>query len=307
MNISGVDLNLFPVLAAVLEEGSATRAAARLHVTQSAVSNALARLRALTGDPLFVRTARGLVPTPLASQMGPMVTGALDQLGQVLEATSTFDPSSTERRFTVCCSDHEEMVLMPRLVELMAQRMPRASLRVVTVQSMMLNNSLATGEVDALIGIPPQLPPGCLAEELFAVEGLCVVRRGHPFRKRRMAPADLTRWPHIAVAVVVEPRGLKEALARQGLTVRNALVVPHFTVGAFAVLRTDYLLPFPRIMAGLLAQHLPLRLIEVDGVDLPPLVVSLVWHARTDADPAGRLFRDLVRKAAGDLVATPGR
>src|SRR5690348_14749366 len=129
VNLATVDLNLFLVLHAVLEERSATRAAARLHVTQSAVSNALARLRDLLGDPLVVRSGRGLVPTPRAGELAPLLREVVDRLALALDRRG-FVPEESTRTFTIALADSHQMCEAPRIARAFAGRLPRATLRV---------------------------------------------------------------------------------------------------------------------------------------------------------------------------------
>src|SRR5216110_2585273 len=131
VNLSAIDVNLFVVLRAVLAERSATRASQQLHVTQSAVSNALARLRQQLGDPLLVRHGRGLTPTPFALEIAPRLEAALKELGEI-GRDRTFDPLLETRSFTLACPDHQELSDVPRLLQLFARRLPRSTLQIVT-------------------------------------------------------------------------------------------------------------------------------------------------------------------------------
>jgi DNA-binding transcriptional LysR family regulator len=114
-SLAGIDLNLFLVLHAVLSEWSVTRAAQKLHVTQSAVSNALARLRELLGDPLFVRHGRGLVPTPRAQELAPLMQRAMGELQAAVDG-SAFVPAQSTRRFTLAWSDAQAIAHLPALL-----------------------------------------------------------------------------------------------------------------------------------------------------------------------------------------------
>jgi DNA-binding transcriptional LysR family regulator len=312
MNLSNVDLNLFLVLHTVLAEGSATRAAKRLHVTQSAVSNALARLRRLLDDPLLIRTARGLVPTPRALALAPVVAAAIAQLETVVAHEARFEPASSTRRFTIACTDYEEVVLLPAIIEQAARRLPRATLRVVTIDYLIAGDGLASGDIDAMVAMPPSVPPGCVAEELFTDDAVCVVRGGHPLAggspDAPLPLADLASRPHIDTAILGEShRALDQVLAAAGLSRSIGLSLPHFTVAALAVARTDYFLPFPRRMAQALAGPLGLQQLRVPALEaLPRIAISLVWHARSDPDPGAGFFRGLIRDAAQALPAVSG-
>src|SRR5262245_34972803 len=136
MNLVAFDLNLLVVLDAVLAEQSVVRAARRLHVTPSAVSNSLARLRAVLGDPLVTRSGRGIVPTPRATQLAPVLARLLEQIEQAVSG-STFDPRSTTREFTLAIADSGQFVRLPRLAALLGEEMPKARLRVVGIDTLL--------------------------------------------------------------------------------------------------------------------------------------------------------------------------
>lgn len=295
-SLASLDLNLLLVLHTVLEEGSATKAAQKLHVTQSAVSNSLARLRAAFGDPLVVRSGAGLVPTPRAEQLAPLLAAALERLQAAVDAPALFDPKASPRCFTLACADPHEVVLVPSLIERMAAKMPHASLRGVTVDYLVAQDGLASGTVDAWVGDPTSTPPGCLAEELFEDDAVCLVRRDHPFTKARMSPKELASWSHVVAEPGRERDWLEIALRAEGLAATTVLMLPHFTSAALAVTRTDHVALSPRRLARALVEVLPLRIVEVHALDLPRFTTSLVWHARTDADAAARFFRDLIRE-----------
>src|SRR5271170_4944580 len=147
MNLSALDLNLFVVLHAVLEERSATRAAARLNVTQSAVSNALARLRAVLGDPLVVRSGRGLVATPRAEELAPLVAQAIAHLESAVGGNKAFVPEQSTRTFTVAAADNHQTSEGSRIAAAFARRLPRAELRMVSADFLVATDGLASGEV----------------------------------------------------------------------------------------------------------------------------------------------------------------
>src|SRR6185437_3888355 len=159
MNLSNVDVNLFVVLHAVLEEGSATRAAKRLHVTQSAVSNALARLRELVGDPLVVRSGQGLVPTPRAEALAPHIAAAIGELERALEGGTGFAPAKSGRTFVLAAADSYQVRDVPRVAQAFAQHLPHAKLRVVSSDYLAVTNGMATGEIDAAFMPAPAVQP----------------------------------------------------------------------------------------------------------------------------------------------------
>src|SRR6185503_6152790 len=153
MNLSSIDLNLFAVLGAVLAERSVTRAARQLSVTPPAISNSLARLRELLGDPLVVRSGRGLAPTPLAEELSPILDSALAQLHGILNAKRGFVPGETTRTFTLAAADSNQLHDVPSVVAAFATELPRAKLRIVSSDYLVSSDGLTTGEIDAAFGV----------------------------------------------------------------------------------------------------------------------------------------------------------
>jgi DNA-binding transcriptional LysR family regulator len=302
VNLASVDLNLLHVLHTVLQERSATGAARRLNVTQSAVSNALARLRHLFGDPLVVRGARGLVPTPRAEKLAPLVDSAMAQLRAAIQSDPGFDAATTTQRFTLACSDSEAVALLPSFAARLARSMPRASLRLVTLEQ--ATEGLARGAVDALIGLQPSVPPDCRALPLYTDDIVAVVRKGHPrIRGKRLSLDDYFATPHAMVALFVDGRetairrAIERILEKHGRRPTIALTLPQFHLVALATARTDCIGQMPRRMAEALSEYLPLRVLEPPFA-LPKLPLVLVWHERTHHDPGCTLFRRAILEAA---------
>lgn len=298
VNLAQVDLNLLVVLRAVLEERSATRAAARLHVTQPAVSNALARLRELFADPLVVRTARGFVPTARGEALAAPLAALLTGVEGLVAGPAAFDPKTTRRRFSIAAGDVFSLTELPHLAALFAKRLPHASLRVVSVEQLVESEGLARGEVDLLVGIPPTVPSECATEPAYEDRIVCVVRRDHPRAKRTLTLETYASLPHVELTFFgTSADRVDRALARAGLTRRVAVSVPHFAAAPLVVARTDCVATVPARVAHALAAVHPLRVFEVP-VAVPALSIRQMWHARAQHDPAVHLLRALVREAA---------
>ncbi|APR77306.1 Transcriptional regulator, LysR family protein [Minicystis rosea] len=296
MNISALDLNLFLVFRAVLEEGTTVGAARRLSVTQSAVSNALARLRHAVGDPLFVRNGRGLVPTPRAEEMRPAITEAIRKLEGVLG--DAFDPRATTRTFTIACADHHQAADVPRVAHAFAGALPRARLRVVSVDYLLSSDGLASGTIDVLLAPEGTSGQGLHATPLFREVSELLVRAEHPVLRKRATFERLAELGHIDVHITLgEPgtvnRSVSGALLDLGFDRRIAVVTPSFTTAAMIAARTDYVAWLPEHAARLFGDVLGLRALRTP---LPSFDIgcSLVWHERTHADPGAVFFRDLV-------------
>ncbi|CAM4002078.1 LysR family transcriptional regulator [Corallococcus exiguus] len=302
VNLSAIDLNLFLVLHAVLESGSATGAARELHVTQSAVSNALARLRDVLGDPLVVRSGRGLVPTPRCEELRPFIASAVGQLQLALEGGQGFKPETCTRTFTVAGADHHGVSDVPKLAALFAKRLPAALLRVVSIDYLVERDGLTTGLVDVALGPPEATGPGCHAEPLYTDDAVLLVRRDHPrIRGKTLTKALYNTSKHIDLHLAEGRPGIghqqhARILKEHGLTREVGLAVPHFFAAAMAAARSDLIAGVPRRVAKAFCDMLPLRTVEMPFPS-PRMTKSLIWHTRTDADPGARYFRSLVVEA----------
>lgn len=302
VNLSAIDLNLFLVLHAVLEERSATRAAARLHVTQSAVSNALARLRQLLADPLVVRRGRGLVATPRAEALAPLLADVAARLAQALERRA-FVPEDSTRTFTIALADSHQACEVPRIAPAFAARLPRAMLRVVSTDYLAATDGLASGDIDLAFAPAPAVQPGMHSSVLFEERGVLVVRRDHPRVRRRITRELFNALPHVDVHVVLGRPGTGHRVAERhwqkaGLRRRTVLTVPYFLIAAMAAAHTDCVAALPDRLADLCIRLLPLKKVAAT-FPLPRLTTVMVWHPRTDADPGAACFRQLVAAAVG--------
>jgi DNA-binding transcriptional LysR family regulator len=296
VNISNVDLNLLVVLHAVLEEQSAAKAAKRLHVTPPAISNALARLRSIFGDPLFVRCGRGLTPTPRALALAPTLARALAELEHVVVGGAGFDPQTTTRELTIALADGDQIASLPRIAKLFGQQLPRARLRVVSIDTLIASGGLAGSQID--VALAPGESEGLHSRPLYEEQGVFVVRRDHPRVHRRLTRELFNAGRHVDIHLAlgragVGNRAVTELFEQQGLTRDIAVIVPTFAAAAMVVATTDMIAGMPRRVAQMLTSTAPIKL--VNG-PLPALRFSMqmMWHDRTHSDPASSYFRELI-------------
>ncbi|HEX9295140.1 MAG TPA: LysR family transcriptional regulator [Polyangiaceae bacterium] len=297
MSISQLDLNLLVVLDTVLAERSVVRAARRLHVTPSAVSNALARLRAALDDPLVARSGRGIVPTPRAAELAPTLARALRELDQAVTGGG-FDPASTTREFTLAIADSGQLVRVPRLALLLGKEMPRARLRVVGIDTLLSSGGLGGSEVDVAIAALPEKAPGIHMIPLYREHTVLVARRDHPRVGARISKAELASLRHVDVEVAPGKgyRDLPASYARLGIERDVALVVPSFTAAAAIVAATDFVATVPASLVKVLGERFGIRAF-VAPVGRLTVKIKLAWHERTDHDPAMRKFREVILRA----------
>jgi len=313
MNLSEIDLNLFSVLDTVLSERSVTRAARHLNVTQSAVSNSLARLREILSDPLVVRNGRGLSLTPRAESLAPMVAAGLNCLKSAVLDTQGFIPGETTRTFTLAAADSQQVCDVPRIAEQISTQMPQAYLRIVSPDFLLSSDGLATGKIDVALGPALPVEPPFYSEYFCTEYGALMVRRDHPQLKgRRMTKKQFNLLKHIDVEIAQgKPGGghhIAEAIwSRQGLTRKIALSVPNFTAAAITAAHTDHIAAIPLRIAQIFSKLLPLKIVEPE-FELPSIDIAMSWHARTHVDDGARCFRQLMlgSRAEKKSSSTPG-
>ncbi|GFZ92740.1 LysR family transcriptional regulator [Elstera cyanobacteriorum] len=287
------DLDQLITLDVLLSAGSVARAAERLQLSPSAMSRALARLRASFNDPLLVRAGRGLVPTPRAEALRPEVRRVLEAAEALFRIGADFDPAHLSRTFTLRISDGFLETFGPPLLATLAREAPGVRLRFVPKQDKD-SAPLRDGSIDLETGvIGPAMGPEVRAQALFRDRFIGVVRPEHPLAGGRVTAEDYAAGQHIAVARrPVERWPADEALAALGLTRQVRTIVGGFAAALFLVRSGDLIATVPEqhtagLRAGLIAFPLPIA--------VPEITVSLFWHPRFDADPAHRWLRETLR------------
>ncbi|MDB5987157.1 MAG: LysR family transcriptional regulator [Nevskia sp.] len=278
------DLNLFRIFHAVHGSGSLTQAAAQLHLTQPAVSNALSRLRLQFDDPLFVRDGRRMVPTPRANLIAPQVAAALDALDQVLSGEQRFVPARADRRCTIGLRELLEFSLLPDLYGELQRDAPGIKLHSSRIDRRRLERMLASGVFDLAIDV--RLPVGeDIRHRLLFREELCLaVRAGHPFTRRKPSVDDWLAARHVVVASKPGGPVLEDlALERRDLRRQIAVRCQHYYAACRMVGASDLVLMLPRHYASQLSQSLALQLLP-PPMHTPALEILLYWHRNTERD-----------------------
>lgn len=294
MNLRAVDLNLFPVFEAIYSERSLTRAGETLNMTQPAVSNALSRLRAAFGDPLFVRSGRGMTPTPAAEALAQPVREALLRLRSGLDQQMRFDPKTASRTFRVSMRDTAASMLLPPLASALESEAPHVCFQSVLFDRAEIPHSLATGQLDFAIDVSALARPELAHMPLISDRYVCVLREGHPATKRQLTLKRFLELRHVTVSSRVMGRGLVDlALGLLGEEIEPAMRTMHFQPAFHAVMASDLALVAPLSLArryDVAWRELP--------VDAPTLDLLLFWRRDTTDDPALRWAREKLLEAA---------
>lgn len=291
--MSPLDARLLSVFDEVFKSRSVSRTAETLNMGQPAVSIALGKLRELFGDPLFVRTAGGMEPTPLAESLIESVREALQALDRVLGQRTEFDPSESSRCFRICMTDISQLVIMPGLWRRLREVAPRIQIEVLPL-SPDTSELLESGRADLAIGFIPQLEAGFYQQALFRQHYVCMVSADHPRIRDGLTPEQFEAEEHALVST--QGTGhliVDQELARQGIRRRVALRIPNFVGVAFFIEQTELLLTIPRRLGEVLAGRGRFRCFPVP-YPLPEYSVRQHWHERFHNDPANRWLRGLV-------------
>ncbi|HVY28592.1 MAG TPA: LysR family transcriptional regulator [Polyangiaceae bacterium] len=302
MNISGVNLNLLVAFDALFDELSVTGAARRAGVTQPAMSNSLAQLRALFDDQLFLRHRTGLTATPRAKELAEPIRKGLRLLQGALTGRS-FEPAQSERRFVVAVSDYVELVLLPRLLRRLAKQAPGVRLQLVPWGQHEAPAGLARGELDLMLGFydAHKLPPHHHQQELFGDEYVCVVRRAHPRVKGKLSLSLYLQLSHVLVSSRADsPGSVDRALAALGKKRTVGARVSHFLTVPVLVAQTDYVAALDRRVAEVFAAPLGLKLLA-PPLKLPKGTIGQVWHEQQHTDPAQRWLREQIAAVSAEL------
>ena len=307
MSIASIDLNLLFVLHTVLTERNVARAAERLHVTPSAVSNALARLRDALADPLVTRKGRGIVPTPRALELAPVIAQAMNDLEHALLA-APFRTAECTRTFTLAVADAGQITWAPRIVVAMEREMPRAHLRVIGIDSLVSLGDLASAEIDLQLGVPG-VGAGLHVERLYEERLVLVGRQGHPVIGKRLSKGALGGLKHVRVEMVPgrnfrDPVAL--AYARAGVPREVVTTVPTFVAAAAVVAASNLVTTLPASLVTARGRSLGLRTLTAP-VPAHSVEMAMCWHERTHSDAAAAAFRALVRRAVSEAATSRSR
>jgi DNA-binding transcriptional LysR family regulator len=305
--LSSVDLNLLVVFDTIMAERSVSRAADRLHLTQSAVSHALNRLRGILDDELFVRTPTGMVPTSQAESIAGGIHAALRDIQGVLTPGSAFEPSRSEQRFTLGMTDYVAMVVMPDLSRRLEQVAPRVRVVVLPASRRSSSGMIERGEIDLYVGGVTQDPPRFVSTaSLFREVSVCVARRGHPAFAGRLTQAGLLACEHLHVSPWGDLGYIDEMLTRQRSPRRIALTVGHFLLAPAILERTDLVAILPRRLAESMAKRYRLAL-RPSPFDLGVTEIAQSWHRRFDGDPGLRWLREQIAAVCETEAGTSRR
>ncbi len=305
MELKDIDLNLLLVFRELLMERSVSGAADQLGLSQPAVSHALKRLRQLTGDDLFIRTPKGMMPTPYAGAMAEPVNQALELLYTTLNQQSEFRPDESRRKFIIGMSDLGEIEFLPRLIAALNEIAPDITISTVRDDRGNLREAMEAGQVDLAIGLLPQLITGFHQQRLFLQRYVCLFRKGHALDKGTMTQREFFTAEHVRVISEGTGHDRADEIIESGTAKRRIrLLVPHFVAIGHIVQTSEMIATVPELYA--LRYEKPLNLsYAAHPIDLPKVEINLFWHARYHRDPGNQWLRQLIFRLFATSVQGP--
>lgn len=294
MHMRRADLNLFVVFNLIYTEGSLTRAGKQLGLTQPAVSHALARLRELLNDPLFVRQGHRMVPTPLSRRIIEPVRQSLQGLEATLYRQERFDPATTRRSLVLGMHDVLEPLVLPRLMQAIEAKAPYVEVAIVHVARRDLEAELVAGTMDAAIDVLMPVTAKVRCCQLFAHKLVVLARQQHPSVGHGMDLDAYLAQGHVLVSARRHGHGLVETgLSRLGVQRRIQLRCQHYYAACEVVSRTNLLLTLPENQAEVVNRSVGNQVLPFP-IDEPALAAYLYWRENADEDPANVWFRGLL-------------
>ena len=304
MILSKVDLNLFIVFDAIYTEANLTRAGQIVGITQPAVSNALARLRETFNDPLFVRTAQGMVPTPMAQNIIGPVRNALALLRVSVQESRTFSPMQATKAFRISMTDLTEAVILPPLFQRLSRQAPNVTVESFLSKRREMSRELAAGRLDFAVDAPLNTDPQMRHVKLMEDQYVCAMRPGHPLAKGlpkgKLGLEQYLALPHIHISSRRSGLGHVDlTLGKLGLQRKIALRSQHYLMATKVLQHTDMVMTVPERFA----RHNQLACIKLPIQGVPAVATHLYWHESTDQDPANRWMREIIVELCAAVAA----
>ncbi|WP_031079000.1 LysR family transcriptional regulator [Streptomyces sp. NRRL WC-3742] len=294
MQPSGLDLNLLIALDVLMEEGSVTGAALRLHVSVPAMSRTLGRIRRMLGDPVLVRAGQEMVPTPRALALRTRVHALVEEALEILHHDSSPDLATLSRSFTLIAHDEIVHAVGARLMARVRDQAPLVSLRLLA-EAPSDTLGLRHGEVALEIGVIGHTQPESRVEPLMSDRLVGVVRPGHPLSEGRVTPRRFASARHLVVSRRGRLKGpVDDQLAELGLVRTVVASAPTFAAALFVVRDADVVVMVPEKLCREAVRALGLTSFPIPA-EMPPIEISQAWHPRLDADGAHAWLRGCVR------------
>ena len=294
LNLRAIDLNLLTIFESIMTHKKMSRAAEQLHMTQPAVSHALARLRTTFNDELFVRTRGGMKPTPKALSLADPIRDALLQIQEALDCEQEFDPATAQRSLSLSLMQYGEITMLPRLLNKIEDQAPNVSIESVDEDPVIALDKVRELAIDFCFDVKKpedeRLDYGLCGEEEWAI----ISRKDHPRLKSVITPAQYFKEQHVVLAIQGERKQyIEDIMATLGgerkilAEAQQLIAIPTLVMG------TDAIATLPRQMIDYLPYRHHLNLLETP-LKLPATPLYLIWHRAMNKDQGHQWLKDLL-------------
>jgi DNA-binding transcriptional LysR family regulator len=304
LKIADFDMGLLLTLDALIKEQNVTRAAARLNITQSALSARLTRLRQLLNDPLFLPAAsgRGMTPTPHVVALQPELLRLIERIQDFVNTANLFDPATSKRVFRIAATDNPAAILAPDLIPFMASRAPYAKIAFTFPDKSNIARQLEQGEFDLFIGAAEDGADGLVGRKLFEDEFVTAQRKLHPRGRGAMTIDEFCAFEHLLISTSGGHFGgmIDHALADIGRDRIVSVSVQNYALAPLVIATTDLICTLPRRFLMRFDQVLDLT---APPLALAPFAMNAFWHPRMRSDPAHIWLRQAVSQVARNTLS----
>lgn len=296
MNIRNINLNLLIALDALLTEKHVTRAAKKVFITQSAMSNSLNQLREIFKDQLLVRTSKGMTPTAKGLKLQPKIREVLENIESVITDEPCFDPAKSHRIFKIGISDFAEFCLLPNVLKKLSALAPNIQLELIHMNHVTSEVPFLNGEIELAVGSILENNIGLEEYSLLQLNAVVIARKGHPLFKKKITLTDFLSAKHLRVQYHNNQTLTRTdiALSELGKTRDVIASFPHILPMLFLVAESDYIASIPNLVTKDLAKKLGLC-VQPLPFELKAHYLKLVWHSTHENDPGHKWLRELIR------------
>ncbi|MCX7175296.1 MAG: LysR family transcriptional regulator [Proteobacteria bacterium] len=297
MHIKDLDLNLVSVFDALLRERNVTLAADAIGLSQSAMSHALRRLRIYFNDPLFVRTANGMAPTPRALELGDTVLSIVELVREQLVPKAGFDPAKSNRTFALCLTDMGELVFLPTIMKLIGKLAPACRIKTIQVPQKEIKGVLESGEADLAVGSIYSVPGELFQQRLFTHPFVCIASSKNRKIGKILTLDHYQDASHVAVSLTGRTEDAYDRVIDDyGINRKVVLMTPHFLVVPLLIENTDLIATVPRELGTVFSRYKCIK-VWPTPIELPRFDLRQHWHPRFHHDSANKWLRKLIHDA----------
>jgi DNA-binding transcriptional LysR family regulator len=293
MDIRSVDLNLLVIFDAMARHRSVIRTAEAVGLSQPATSAALARLRGMFDDALFVRAGSEMKPTPKALELAPAVHRVVEAISTDILQQAAFEPAKAERTFTILTPDIGEMAFIPGVLQRLRQDAPHVRLHAVSMRRKAAAEALESGQAELAVGFFPDLQKaGFFQQGLFKTSYTCITCAGNQQAGPRMTMKQFLAARHVVVRPEGREHTFDKLLEEKGHHRQVMLELSHFMSLLAIMPGSDLIATVPDDIATAVGRYIPLKTIELP-LRVPMIDVQQFWHRRMQHDPANKWLRGI--------------